>query len=133
MGAPSLDTINVFLYDWAADEDSKPKRIYKANRAFKVLSAELTSSAAVAAADTNFNTFTLQKATTAIATLANGPVSNGVAIGASTGAGGAMTLSTTAANILIADGDYLTLKSVKSGTGQAVADMSINIEIQYTD
>ncbi len=122
--------ISQFMHDWAIDEDSKPKKFWRAPAACTVTSARISSSAAVAAADTNYNTFALNNGATEVASLANGPASGGVAI-AIEPAGGAMTLSATLASRRLAAGDRLSLQSTKTGNGLAVADMGVEITVEF--
>lgn len=119
-----------FLYDWATDEDSKPKMFWKAPAACTVTSIRLAASTAVAAADTNYNTFAVNNGATEVASLANGPVSGGSAIAIVPG-GTAMTLSSTLANRVLAKGAELELESTKTGTGQAVADLHVELTVEY--
>ena len=127
MGMSSRTQFSQYLYDWAIDEDSKPKFLFIADRGGRIVSAKLHSSATVSAADTNYNTFTIQKGSTALATLANGPASTGVDV---TAAGGAFTVGSTDN---FDAGDVISLKSAKTGNGLAVADCAVSIVIEYDD
>jgi len=134
MGAPSINRRSIFLGDWAIDEDSVEKCLGEVDRNETVQEVKLIAATTVAKADTNFNTFYLKKGTTVIATLANGPNSSaGTSITDVATGGATMTLSTTLANLDLADGDLLNLTSTKTGNGLAVADLTVTIKSVLKD
>lgn len=132
MGFPSTEILTIAFEDFPADGDALEPIAWVAKRAGRVTAAALGAEAAVAAADTNYNTFSLKNGSTEIASLANGPASTGVAIpiGAATGT---MTLTTTVANRAFSEGDVITLESTKTGNGLAVAGPILKLTVEYTD
>lgn len=132
MGFPSTEVLTFSIEDLAADSDALEPVLWVAPRAGRITAAAMSASAAVAAADTNYNTFAIMNGSTSMATLANGPVSGGVSIAAGAFSA-AFTLSATIASRAFSAGDVLTLEPTKTGNGLAVADPSFKLTVEYTD
>lgn len=132
MGFPSTEVLTIVFEDFAQDGDALEPIAWVAPRAGRITAAALGAEAAVAAADTNYNTFAIMNGTTSMASLANGPVSGGVSIAAGAFTG-TFTLSATIASRAFDAGDVLTLESTKTGSGLAVAGPVLKLTVEYTD
>lgn len=105
---------------------------FKAPYRFKVLSATICPGAALTAADATANTLTLAKAdgaggaaTTIASIVTNLASGNWVADTFKE-----MTLSATAANVLVADGQIVTLKKTHAGAGTVTPASTLSIRIR---
>ncbi len=101
------------------------------NRKIRVKQIKTTAEAQVAGADTNSVTLALRNlgtdgsGTTDLATLA---LTNGVDMAADTPK--ALTLSATAANLVVNPGSVLTFRQVKVGNGMNIAAMHCEVEYE---
>ncbi|MHB9075795.1 MAG: hypothetical protein ACYC6G_20020 [Desulfobaccales bacterium] len=104
---------------------------FVAHKALRVKGVKVVAEAAVTGADTNSVTLALRNlgaagaGTTDVATLA---LANGTDLAADTPR--ALTLNTTAANLLVAAGDVLTFRQVKVGNGMNIAAMHCEVEYE---
>ena len=114
----------------AIDSDAIKYPLWTLTHAIKITAVKLGVTVACAAADTNYNTFTLTDITDTIASIANGPVSGGTTFAA--GVPQAMTL--VAAQAIRAAADVLQFEVTKTGNGLALAGAYIQIDYyDYND
>jgi len=114
----------------AIDSDAIKYPLWTLTHAIKITAVKLGVTVACAAADTNYNTFTLTDITDTIASIANGPVSGGTTFAA--GVPQAMTL--VAAQAVRAAADVLQFEVTKTGNGLALAGAYIQIDYyDYND
>lgn len=92
--------------------------------ACQVTAVYWTPAAAITADGTNYFDLTLQNGSTVVATRSY-IATNSVALTKES-----MTLSATAANLLLAAGDVITAKKTKAASGLAMPDGSITVEVQ---
>lgn len=130
MSLPNAIYIESFpLGDFAADQTTWKYSLIKLPRKAKIVSVRMSAAKACAAADTNYQTFTLQNGSNVIATFANGPVAGG-----DTFAQGAFISKTpVAAYAVPAAGDTLTLVIAKTGTGLALSGVIVQVELLEYD
>jgi hypothetical protein len=120
--------------DIAIDEDANAYAIatVPTGHTWEVVSATIAAEAAVAAVDTNYNTFSLQNnATTgaAIVSFANGPAATG-----SDFAQAPTSMGTpVAAQKELAAGSVLYFEATKTGNGLAVPGITMHITIRVID
>ena len=121
-------TENIFVGDIAADSSALLYALWKAPNAVRIVAIRLGTKASVAAADTNYNTFSVKDGSVVLATLANGPAAGGISFVLGTFV--AMTLG---AVLDVASGDTLSLAIAKTGTGLAVTGMVVQLELMDTN
>lgn len=124
-----LKTKELFIGDLAIDSDAIVYALWTVPHAIKISAIRLGVKTAVTAANTNYNTLSIKNGSVTVATLANGPVSGGTSIVA--GAFGSFTVVTAAGAAEVAAASVLTLATVKTGNGLAMA--GCNIQIEYYD
>ena len=121
-----------YLGDITADSDALVCPLWKlpAGTKIKIAAAKVAVDTDAAAVDTNYNTLTLQEGSDVIASLAKGPATGGVALTA--GVFADMTLVNT---LLEWDaGDELVFKFTKTGNGQALSGLQVQIDYyDYND
>jgi len=124
-----LKTKVMRLGDILIDSDTIKYPLWKLARAIKISAVYLGSDTACAAADTNYNTFTLTDITDTIASIANGPVSGGTTFAA--GVPQAMTV--VAAQAIRAAADQLQFEVTKTGSGLALHGAYVQIDYYEYD
>lgn len=125
------ETIHWGPEDIAADSDALAHQLKynETGYAFVVKAARINGEAAVAAADTNYNTYQIKNGSTVVASLANGPAASGTAIPIGSSAGAAFALGT--GSLVVGPGEFLWLDITKTGSGLAVPGARIQIDIEY--
>jgi len=118
------------LGDILIDSDAIKYPLWKLTHAIKITRCLLGSDTACAAADTNYNTFTLTDITDTIASIANGPVATGTTFAA----GVPQEMTIVAAQAIRAADDQLQFEVTKTGNGLALHGAYIQIDYyDYND
>jgi hypothetical protein len=118
-----------FVGTIAADSDAFRHTLLKTDRKIRIVNVYFSSSVAITAADTNYQTLQIKSGSVVICSIATGPAATGQSFAVATWYAG--TLVTAAAANIVAAAGTVYLQPVKTGTGMAMT--SVMVQVDYYD
>ena len=119
-----VKTAHLFCRDTVADSSALLFPLMVVPAKIKITAFRVGASAAITAADTNYNTINLKNGSNIVSGIATGPVAGGISIAAGAFASGTLV----AAYTEFAAADVMTLAIAKTGTGMAYTGLVIQID-----